>query len=246
MKSKKHLILGTGYVGSFLKNYIKSRESNSQVFSTSRTSKEHLCFDLNDARTWNHLPSVDYCYWTFPTTALSLVKNFYEKKHKDLGQLIVVGSTGSFKVSSPEQIVSEASDLNLHLDRVQGESYLRSQGAILVMASGIYGPGRDPLQWVKDGRVGKNNKLVNMIHVKDLCQFLYNSTLHGEKNNLYIASNNKAHRWLDVINSWEERAMVSNVPFKDPKSFGKRINCSWSIDQLKINLKFPNFLNPTL
>lgn len=240
MSDKQALILGHGYTA----KYLAPQFRKNKVVSTSRKGPPFLPFDLMDESTWDSLPEkVDLTFWTFPALPLEKVKRFYELNCNRLGQLIVIGSTSAFVTSQPDQRVDESTPLDLSQERVQGEEFLRSQGAISVYSAGIYGPDRNPLDWVKKAYVGKSSKYVNMIHVKDLCQFLIKASEVGKPGSLYIATDGNPQRWQDVIEIWEQKGLVKDVPLKESMRASKKIDNSQSISELKIDLEFENFEN---
>lgn len=244
MTDSPQLILGFGYVAERLRAQIEAQEKT--VLATSRTDSGLISFDLDEPETWDNLPQVEITYWMFPAAPLDLVTEFYKTCGSRLGKIVTVGSTSGFIVGTDGQKVDEATALDLSQDRVQGEEFLRSQGGVTVMSSGIYGPGRDPLNWIKKGYVGKSAKLVNMIHVEDLCQFLIKAAEIGENGRLYIASDNNPQTWETVIGDWERRGWAKEVPVKASDKISKWVNSSQSLSQLSVTLRYPNFVDRVL
>lgn len=245
MDSVDHLILGHGYTAAELVPFIHSKEPQAKVVSTSRQGFPYIKFDLLDPSTWDNLPQSQVSYWTFPAVPPDLVKEFYSKKKDSLGHIVVLGSTSTFKVENSGELVDETSPLDLSIDRVQGEIYLRGEGASLVMSSGIYGVGRNPLDWVKKGWVGLSDKWINMIHVKDLSQFLYQAG-RFKTGKTHIASDGDPRQWKEVIRIWEEAGLIANTPEKISTRVSKKINPAQSINELGINLKFQSFVDAVL
>jgi hypothetical protein len=243
MKKVDTLILGSGYTGQFLKKYILQINPNEIIKETSRSNEDKIKFNLEDPKTWDNLPKAQKTFWTFPATPLSHVERFYNQFGKDLGKIIVIGSTSAFSAIKNDEVINEDSKLNLEMNRVAGEEFLRSQGAISVYSSGIYGPQRSPVDWVRKSYVGKSKKRINLIHVEDLSQFLYQASQIGKSSQLYIASNNIYPTWVEVIDFWESKNLVKNIPNKDSDRDSKKINSSRSISELKISLKHPNFVD---
>ena len=238
----KILILGYGYTAHFLKRALKNQYPQSEVLTTSRNKGgPHLNFNLEDEATWSHLPTVDATFWTFPATPLENVKSFFLSQQQSLGKLITLGSTSAFLPKEGEQVYNERSRLDLEQERVQGEEFLRRQGGVTLFSAGIYGPERDPRDWVHRGLVGKSQKLVNMIHVEDLCQFMIQALELGQTGNRYIASDNNPQRWEDVISYWEDKHWVHNVPIKESTRPSKIISNQNSIEQLNVQIKYPDF-----
>ena len=241
MSAVDYLILGHGYTAQFLSQTIKNPEPDAQQVSTSRSDSNFHYFDLEDPEIWDQLPQAKVTFWTFPPSPLDLVKNFYNENKSKLGKLVVIGSTSAFKTESPHQDVDEQTPFDTSVERAEAEEFLKNNGAVLVMSSGIYGPNNNPVNWVTNGYVGKSEKFVNMIHVEDLAQFTFNAGLYGEMGNVYIASDNCPLRWVDVITAWEKAGLVSDVPEKTSKRASKKINSSKSIEALKVQLKYQNF-----
>lgn len=241
MKTVDHLILGFGYVATELKKQLQQCFPGETIVTTSRSGVPHILFDFNKKETWGNLPIARHTYWTFPAEPLSLVQEFSDLLQEGLGKLVIVGSTSAFKLKAENEEVTELTPLDLSIPRVQGESFLNDRGAVLVMAAGIYGPGRNPLDWVKKAIVGKSDKYVNMIHVEDLCQILRKAAQSGSSHEVFIASDGSPQKWRDVIEIWEEKGLLKNIGEKDPHRSSKKINPQKTLETLSINLKFRNF-----
>ena len=106
--------------------------------------------------------------------------------------------------------VDEDNPLDMTSDRVQGEEYLRSIGATVLRASGIYGPAlgphpaRNPLSWLRRGMIASADSWVNLVHVSDLAAAILeamNRDLTGEQ---LIVSDGTPRRWGD-IGDWAAR-----------------------------------------
>ncbi len=241
MESVKHLILGHGLTGEYLSKKLMEQEPNASVVSTSRKGSPHIEFNLQDEATWSQIPAAEITYWTFPPEPTDLVKKFYHQCNQKFGKLIVVGSTSALDVDQSGQTVDENTRLDTSIERVASEVYLKEQGAILLLSSGIYGPERSPLDWIKKGYLGKSKKWANMVHLEDLAEFLYACALRGKAGAVYIACNNNPQPWDEVIANWEERGLVQNVPEKQSKRTSKKIDNSKTIKDLQVNLQFQNF-----
>ncbi len=238
----KILILGYGYTAEFLKSALKNQYSQCEVFTTSRNKGgPHLVFNLEDESTWSNLPSVDATFWTFPAAPLSAVLSFYNRENPKLGKLVTLGSTSAFLLKEDDHVYDEHSRLDLEQERVQGEEFLRRKGGVTLFSAGIYGPGRDPRDWVIRGLVGKSQKYVNMVHVNDLCQFMVQALEHGQRGNRYIASDNNPQRWDSVISYWESKTWVSDVPTQESSRPSKKVNNQMSIDRLNVQIIYPDF-----
>ena len=241
MNYTDYLILGYGYTAKALIQEIQSKEPSATVQVTSRTDASKVIFDLNQESTWGNLPKSKVCFWTFPPEPFSVVEKFVIGNKNLWSKLIVVGSTSAFVANVAGQKVTEDSPLDLTIERVRAEEFLLKSNATVVFSAGIYGKNRSPLDWIRKGLVGKNSKLVNMIHVDDLAQFLFNANKFGKSGATYIASDNNPMTWESVIENWEQRKLVSNVPMIESKRLSKKIDNSKTIKELQVNLKYRNF-----
>ena len=240
----RFLILGSGYVGSRFSAYVRSLLDVHEVFETiRRPEKDRIRFDLADESTWDFLPEVDFTLWTFPAEPRDLVESFFKANVNRLGKLVVIGTTSSFAVPSNPAVVTEDTDVNLEDSRVQGEEFLRNEGAVIVHAAGIYGPERNPLRWVKEGRVGPSSKFVNFIHVEDLVRILYASFERGDRGARYIAADGKPRRWIDLLDQFQKAFSVTSNPGA-PISHkpSKLMDASKTLKHLQIQLLYPDVI----
>lgn len=208
------------------------------VITASRRGAPDILFDFDEASTWDRLPQAEITFWTFPAVPVEQVRAFYLKKKQELGNIVLMGSTSALIPQQEHGWVNESTHLDTSEERVLGEIFLQEQGARLVLSSGIYGPHRNPMDWIKKGLVGRSEKFVNMIHVEDLCQFLWNASQFGRPAQVYIASDGNPQTWNSLIAQWEKKSFVKDVPVKASAKPSKRVDSSYSIAELQIRLKF--------
>src|ERR1051325_10396041 len=175
------IILGTGYSGRHLAGAVTA--TSRPFFATSREPDKNLShvpaerrmkFDLEQPSTWLNIPTRADLIWCFPATPLEQVKAFAHTLDAPARRMVVLGSTSAYEASDhsgeyPPNWIDESSPLDSPKSRVQGEEDLREHHrAILLRVAGIYGPGRNPLDWIRQGRVGPSRKYVNLVHELDL------------------------------------------------------------------------------
>lgn len=86
--------------------------------------------------------------------------------------------------------------------RVEAEEALRGQGAVIVRAAGIYGPGRNIVERLRAGRVrvtGDLDRPVNLIHVEDLATILIAAAERGVPGTCYLAASGRPISWQALI-----------------------------------------------
>jgi nucleoside-diphosphate-sugar epimerase len=237
----KHLILGSGYVGKSLAAYIKAL--GHEVFATSRSGGEYIHFELEDKSTWFNIPGgIDRTILTLAVRDSSLVSEFLKSLGSKLGRMVFISTTSAFKVSANDQTITETSELDLDNPRVQAETQLLKGGAVCIFASGIYGPGRSPLRWVKEGRVGKSERFVNFIHRDDLVNIIWNALCVAQPGTKYIGSDCQPMRWRELISEWEREYGIKTQEIVPSKRQSKKIDATKTLNELKIRLKYKNVI----
>lgn len=245
------VILGAGYAGHFI--YTQAIRQGLSVRVTSRTPDAHLDFaaplhrlqfDLDREDTWRHIPAGADLIWCFPALPLESISAFAETVVRYARRVVVLASTSAYEWSSPDSdsILDESAPLDTTRPRVIGEEYLRTHSAAMVLrAAGIYGPGRNVLDWIRRGKIGPSQRYVNLIHVEDLAAICLIALKNGEPGAAYNVSDGRPRRWSEICDV--ARARWGVVPLKDglDRRPGKRL----SIDKMMQDLQY-RFQHPDL
>ncbi len=231
------IVLGSGYTGLVL-----HRMGTSQgwtVHATSRNpltnladipSEQRLQFDLEQPSTWRNIPAGTDLIWCFPATPLEQVQAFARTLDTSARRMVVLGSTSAYEAFDhsteyPPSWIDESSPIDMTKPRVLGEEYLREQhGAIVLRVAGIYGPGRNPLDWIRHGRVSPSRKYVNLIHAEDLAAICLLALEKGKPGESYNVSDGTARTWDEIYATARQRWGVPTVAKKEDNSTGKRIS----------------------
>lgn len=247
------VILGSGYTGRWL--YQLAGQLSLPVHASSRRPDHHLTtvapqarlhFDLADPATWSSLPADADLIWSFPAVPIEQVRAFARHYCGRSRRLVVLGSTSAYDrpgaVAEPlPPWIDETHPVNIDLPRVQGEEYLREHyGAIILRVAGIYGPDRNPVDWIRQGRVGPTNKFVNLIHVEDLAQICLLALQVGHAGETYNVSDGQPRRWIDICAEVSRRWGILSPRQSSAKEPGKRILNRKLIDHLAPTFHHPN------
>ena len=245
------LILGAGYAGRFI--YTQAIRQGLSVLATSRAPDAHLefaapshrlPFDLDREDTWNNIPADADLIWCFPAISLKAVSAFADTVLGNARQIVVLGSTSGYKLPATDSgpILDESAFLDTTRPRVVGEEYLRTHAhAIVLRVAGIYGPGRNVLDWIRRGKVGPSERYVNLVHVEDLAAICLLAIKKGQPGEAYNVSDGRARRWSEICE--EARKRWGIVPLKDDldQRPGKRL----SIEKMRRDLRY-RFQHPDL
>jgi nucleoside-diphosphate-sugar epimerase len=209
-------------------------------------SEQRLKFDLEEPSTWLNIPIGANLIWCFPATPLQQIQAFARSLGAPARRIVVLGSTSAFEVSGhsaeyPPPWIDDSAPIDLTKSRVQGEEYLRKEhGAIVLRVAGIYGPGRNPLDWIRQGRVGQSRKYVNLIHVDDLAAICLLALDKGRPGEAYNVSDGQPHTWNEICTTAKQRWGVVAVAGKEDPSPGKRISNTKLRAELGYILRHPD------
>ena len=249
-------MLGSGYTGLVL--YRVGTLQGRTVHATSRNPlnnlaaippKQRLQFDLEQPSTWGNIPAGADLIWCFPATPPGQVQAFARTLDTPARRLVVLGSTSAYDTPSqsivyPPPWIDESAPLDLSKQRVQGEEYLREHhGAIVLRVAGIYGPGRNPLDWVRSGRVSPYRKYVNLIHAEDLAAICLLALEKGKPGEAYNVSDGTPRTWNEIYATAQQRwGMPTTAAEKEDPSTGKRISTAKLRTELCYTLRHPDLL----
>ena len=246
------VVLGSGYTGLVLHKTGSSQGRT--VYATSRDplnnlaeipSEQRLRFDLEQPSTWLNIPAGTDLIWCFPATPLAIVQRWTETQHSRLNRLVVLGSTSAYEVGESQEYpppwIDETAPIDLSKPRVEGEEFLRKDcGAIVLRVAGIYGPGRNPLDWIRQGRVGPSRKYVNLVHVEDLAAICLLALDKGKPGETYNVSDGQPHTWNEICATAQHRWDVTTAAAHKDPSPGKRISNAKLHAGLGYTLKHPD------
>jgi nucleoside-diphosphate-sugar epimerase len=155
-------------------------------------------------------------------------------------RLLVLGSTSAYNdcaaAEYPPPWIDETAPIGLTQPRVQGEELLRkTYGAIVLRVAGIYGPGRNPVEWIRTGRVTKSRKYVNLIHVEDLASSCLAALRHADRSEICNISDGNPMTWMEICKMVEQRWDIRAADSQDADPPGKRVSNKRMCELLKLH-----------
>jgi len=240
------VILGAGYTG--LRMYQQAIETGWHVFATSRKPHIHLCdiplkhrlrFDLAQTETWTSIPDPAHLIWCFPTIQLDLIQAFLSARTRQIVRLLVIGSTSAYIPGLHP--VTEETPLKQHLPRVQAEEYLRiTYGAVIIRLAGLYGPGRNVLDWIRKGKIKNTRKWVNLLHVEDAAAICLQALEQAPDGSTYLASDGHPRTWDEICSMASSKWQFSIPPLTPPQKPGKQVSIHKLRTELNYAFRFPD------
>lgn len=232
------IILGCGYTGKHV--FRLALERGVGTWATSRRPARHLAgipvaqrleFELTRPDTWEHLISGADLIWCFPAAPLAPVQEWAERQRSRFHRLIILGSTSAYDVphhvahAYPPPWTDETALIDRSKPRVQGEEYLRTEhGGTILRVAGIYGPDRNPTEWIRRGNVRPSEKYVNLIHVKDLAEICLLARERAKPGDVYNVSDGTPRTWKEIYeNAAQPRGIIAPAA-QEARQPGKRIS----------------------
>jgi hypothetical protein len=248
MKQQRLVILGSGYLARFMLSltsfYLDVRHTSRDPSNnlTWVTPKQRLHFDLAQRDTWSNIPSGADLLWCFPTAPVDSVRAFAAGLKGSFRKLVVLGSTSAYDVAEPTDYpppwINESATIDLNKPRVQGEEFLRQEcGAIVLRVSGIYGPNRNPLDWIRTGRVRPSRKYVNLVHAEDLAAVCLAALERGQSGEIYNVSDGIPRTWNEIYMIARDRWPLPVISDQLIQESGKRIDTRKLRDKLGESLR---------
>ena len=240
------VILGAGYTG--LRVYQQAIEIGWNVFATSRRpqiqlgnipSEHRLRFDLTQEETWTTIPNPAHLLWCFPVLHLDLVKNFLSARTRQTCRLLIMGSTSAY--ISDGHPVTEDTPLKKQIPRVRAEENLRTTfGAMIIRFAGIYGPGRNVLDWIRKGKIKNTKKLANLLHVEDAAAICLQALARAADGTTYLASDGHPRTWDEICSMASSKWQVAIPALTPPQKPGKQVSIHKLRTELNYTFRFPD------
>lgn len=210
---KKVVLLGCGFVGKYLNDFLK--KENYDIILTSRNPEVNLSefsntikFDLSDPLTYQNIPENSEIIFLFPAEPFELVQNFYNYIHTKSHIRIVLGTTSIY--TDKTGIINESSSIDADNKRFHGESFLMKKGSIILSLSGIYGGTRHPFDWLNKGLIKNANKTVNLIHVNDICHIILKFLQSDVNSERFNISDGSIYWWRELWKIGKDRNLIKS------------------------------------
>lgn len=248
---RRLVILGAGYVGRHL--FAQASGRGFRVWATSRTPRDHLAslpppcrleFDLARPETWRNVPPETDLVWCFPAEPVEAVAAFAAEAAPRAGRLIVLGSTAAYVTgerAATDVLLDESAAVDRDRPRVLGEECLRrDHRAVLLRVAGIYGPGRNVLDWIRQGRIKGLQRFVNLVHVEDLTGICLAALDRARAGEVYNVSDGRPRRWADICREAERRWGIPAPPSAPDGRTGKRLSIVKLVAELGYRFRHPD------
>ena len=201
----KTAIFGLGYTGKRLFEFLDNKNHSVCGFSSRTKLKNSVIHDFSNSGEFPDLDNQDCSITTFPLHSLDY-KKYTNWMSEITDNFYLFSSTGVFQRTNC--LVNEQSPKDSSHKRFESEQYWLSRGGRIIYLSGIFGENRNPADWVRSGKVVKNPRQLNMVHISDIITHTTAILAEGITVNELILSDGQIHTWTDICVYLESKGII--------------------------------------
>jgi len=193
------MLWGLGYTGMKIYESLRAEKYKLHAFSAHKHMHDSHILNASDATAvpfiteYLHKNPVKYAIITFPPQEEQ--RAFFSMLADKVEYRLLLGTTSIYK---NEGIIREDSPLDPLHERLPLEDFFIRTGGQVARLAGIYGPGRNPVDWYKRKTEKFQNKQLNLIHVDDIVQFIHLWIRQPVNFQVVNLSDGQKHTWADV------------------------------------------------
>ncbi|MDP3981771.1 MAG: NAD-dependent epimerase/dehydratase family protein [Chlamydiota bacterium] len=265
------LIIGTGYIGTAMADYYCKKgfsvagltRSEEHAIRLKELNIHPIIGDMTQPGSLSGLPVAKRIIFSqapdhrnpmnYRNTYIRGVANVLSQLHQNQGpqMLLYCSSTGVWGQDLngwvDESIIPEPqSAFGKILFEAENQILACDYPTIILRLSGIYGPHRNRIQVLKEGKWPAElpDKYVNMIHRDDIIGIIDLLLNKGRAGNVYLGSDDTPNLRSDICQWLCMKLQIKSTyaPHTDPNNLGKRIK-NGRIKDLGYQFKYPDFIS---
>jgi nucleoside-diphosphate-sugar epimerase len=208
-------VFGVGYCGRALLDKARRRKVTTHAYSANTLVEEGARFDSRQPRAVEAFDrsvadgAYDAAVVTFPPEGTAPA--FWEVLARKARRMVLLGTTGIYRrEGAGRPVLTESTPLVADHPRAAAETELADRGGVVLRLAGIYGAGRNPGRWVREGRLVYEDRQLNLVHVEDICRAVLFLTVHPHPDPVYNLSDGQVHTARDLIDLLVDRAALEH------------------------------------
>ena len=197
-------VFGVGYCGRALLDKARRRRVTTHGYSANTLVEDGARVDSRRPESVASFDrtvgdgTYDAAVVTFPPEGT--VDGFWEALARKASRVILLGTTGIYgRDGTGRPILTEATAIDPAHPRAAAEAEVMDRGGIVLRLAGIYGSGRNPGRWVREGRLTYEDRQLNLVHVDDVIRAVLFMTVHPSPSPVYNLADGQVHTARDLI-----------------------------------------------
>jgi nucleoside-diphosphate-sugar epimerase len=199
-------IFGLGFVGDVLRRRAEAAGHVVDGFSRRRGAGGGGVFDAGEpdcGRILEGLKSAAYdcAVVTFPPAKAHA--SFWPALHGLAHRRMLLGTTGIYRRAEDcsVPVITEQTPLTEVHPRLAAELAFGGAGGIVVRLAGLFGGERNPVRWIRDGRVGYEKRQANLVHGEDVARALLALAALDAPRAVYNLADGQRHTWREIVDA---------------------------------------------
>ncbi len=234
-------IFGLGEVGRSLAAAASARGWRVAGFDRTQAMGDGALVDAGDADAVERLsksgesPRFDALVVTFPPQEVT--PPFWRWLEELSDRRILLGSTSIYqRQGRGRSRITEETALEPAHDRLLVEANFLERGGMVVRLSGIYSEIRNPVRWLRQGRVGYEDRQVNLVHRDDIADAVLELAAALQPQPLYNLSDGQEHTWVQIVDRLVEEGLLEHP--RRPCPLGR---ADGFVENQRFSRDFPGF-----
>ena len=200
-------IFGLGFIGTALADQTLAAGHQVDGFSRSGHLRDGRAIDARDeaamatlATEWQGEP-YDALVITFPPQEAA--EAFWPWVHGLARRRVLLGTTSIYSrvEDCSEPLLTEGSPLVERHPRRAMEEAFEAAGGLLVRLAGLYAAERNPVRWIREGRVGYEKRQLNLVHRDDVARALLGLLALPSPRPVYNLADGERHTCRQIIDA---------------------------------------------
>lgn len=212
----KVALFGLGYTGKFLLNTLQGETFDILAFSRFTQINHSPIANIETIEGVQQVESlildsgISLACITIPPEKIH--PTFWKMLESTVPFRLLLGTTSIYATSGQ---IKERSEVDFQHPRYLIEQTFMRNGGTVFRLSGIYGPGRNPFDWILRAKNIYAQKQLNLIHVNDIIQTIKAWMLDPETGGLYNLSDGQRHSWGEIT-AWARKKglKMAEIPSK--------------------------------
>lgn len=208
-------VFGVGYCGRALLDKARRRRITTHGYSANTLVEDGARVDSRRPESVASFDrtvgdgTYDAAVVTFPPEFT--VDGFWEVLARKASRVILLGTTGIYRRDGAARpVLTEASPTEPGHPRAAAEAEVTRRGGVVLRLAGIYGNGRNPGRWIRDGRLTYEDRQLNLVHIDDVIRAVLFMTVHPRPSPVYNVSDGQVHTARDLIDLLVEHAALAH------------------------------------
>lgn len=127
---------------------------------------------------------------------------------------VLLGTTGIYRRSEDcsVPIINEETPLVEDHPRLVAEQMFLESGGLVVRLAGLFGGERNPVHWIREGRVGYEKRQANLVHRDDVARAVLALAVLDAPRSVYNLADGQRHTWREIVDALVKRGVMEPLP----------------------------------